>query len=457
MSTTSTPLCLSEVLAALSSALDLTEGQSLGHSARSCLIGMRLAERLGLSADQRHALFYALLLKDAGCSSNAGRLASLFRADDMALKREHKLIDWTHTLPAFGYAIRLAAPEGTLFERVRRILEIALRKDEVGRGMIEIRCERGAEIVRMLGLPEATAEAVRNLDEHWDGKGHPKGLEGEQIPLLGRILCLAQTVDVFFCAYGLEAVTTMLNNRRRRWFDPELVFHLAGFLGDVEFWESLRTDNPAALTAEHEPPDRIFEATDDRLDAVTRAFARVIDAKSAWTAHHSERVARLAQSMARSLGIAPDQERDLVRAAMLHEIGMLGVSSRILDKPAALTADEWREVRRHPEFTLSILRRVTPFRRVAEIAASHHEHLDGTGYPRGLVARQMELPARILAVASRAEALLADRPHRRAMSWDQMLRELAMLAGSKLDEGCCAVLAELGEGGTTQRRNDAKW
>jgi len=439
----SVQLRLSEVIAALSSALDLTEGQSIGHSARSCLIGMRLAERLDLPAEQRHALFYALLLKDAGCSSNAGRLASLFQADDQTLKREHKLIDWTRTLPAFRYAMRLAAPDGTLFDRVRRILEIALRKEELGRGMIEIRCDRGAEIIRMLGLPEATVEAVRNLDEHWDGKGHPKGLAENQIPLLGRILCLAQTADVFYCAYGLEAMTTMLSNRRRRWFDPELVFHLTEFLGDREFWDGLRTDNPALLTAAHEPPDRILEATEERMDSVTRAFARVIDAKSPWTARHSERVALLCQTMARILGLAPDEERDLIRAAMLHEIGMLGVSSLILEKPGALTPDQREALERHPAFSYDILRRVAVFERVAEIAAAHHEHLDGTGYPRGLVARQIDLPARILAVATRAEALLADRPQRRGLTWDAMLQELAPLVGRKLDERCYRTLVEL--------------
>lgn len=455
MSSVSTPLALSEVLAALSSALDLTEGQSIGHSARSCAIGMRLAEQLELSPEQRHALFYALLLKDAGCSSNAGRLASLFQADDLLLKREHKLIDWTRTLPAFGYAVRLAAPEGTLFERVRRVLEIALRKEEVGRGMIAIRCERGAEIIRMLGLPEATADAVRNLDEHWNGKGHPKGLAGEQIPLLGRILCLAQTVDVFFCTYGLEAVTTMLSTRRGRWFDPELVLHLAAILGDSGFWESLHTENPALLTARFEPPDRISEATEDRLDAVVRAFARVIDAKSTWTAHHSQKVAELALSMARALGLSSDEQRDLARAALLHDIGMLGVSSRILDKPSALTPEEWSEVRRHPEITLAVLGRVAPFRRVAEIAASHHEHLDGTGYPRGLSAGQLDLPARILAVASRAEAALADRPHRPGMSPGEMLGALAPLARRKLDERCFEVLRELKTDARTRGRGVA--
>ena len=438
-----TQLRLSEVLSAFSSALDLTEGQSLGHSARSCLIGMRLAERLQLSPDLRHALFYALLLKDAGCSSNAGRLASLFQNDDQLLKREHKLIDWTRLGPAFGYAARLAAPEGNIFERVRRILDIAMRKEEVGRGMMEIRCHQGAEIIRILGLPEDTAEAVRNLDEHWDGRGQPKGLVGDDIPLLGRILCLAQTVDVFFCAYGLETVTTMLNQRSRRWFDPHLVFQLAGFLGDAEFWESLRTEHPWSLTAQYEPPDRVFEATDDRLDTITRAFARVIDAKSAWTSQQSERVALLAERMGQVLGLSADEERDLRRAAMLHEIGILGVSSRILEKPGELWAHEWEAIRRHPELTRTILRRVSVFQEVAEIAGAHHEHLDGTGYPRGLVASQLGVPARILAVATRAEALMADRPHRRALSWDAMLAELAPLAGTKLDAGCYDVLTQL--------------
>ena len=339
--------------------------------------------------------------------------------------------------------MRLAAPDGTLFDRVRRILEIALRKEEVGRGMMEIRCERGAEIIRMLGLPEATAEAVRNLDEHWDGKGHPKGLAGEQIPLLGRILCLAQTTDVFYCAYGLEAMTTMLTNRRSRWFDPDLVFHLTEFMGDREFWDGLRSENPGLLTAAYEPPDRILEATEDRMDSVTRAFARVIDAKSPWTARHSERVALLSQIMARILGLSPEEERDLLRAAMLHEIGMLGVSSLILEKPGPLTPEELEAVQRHPGFSYDILRRVGVFERVAEIAASHHEHLDGTGYPRGLMARQIDLPARILAMATRAEALLADRPHRGALTWDAMLQELAPLVGRKLDERCYRVLCEM--------------
>ena len=266
---------------------------------------------------------------------------------------------------------------------------------------------------------------------------------GDQIPLLGRILCLAQTVDVFFCAYGLEAVTTMLMSRRGRWFDPNLVFVLAGCLGDTGFWEEMRNECPATLTLRHEPPDRVFEATEGRLNAVTRAFARVIDAKSPYTKRHSDHVAARAGQLGRALELPPRQLTILERAAMLHDIGMLGVSSRILEKPAPLTTEEWDAVRRHPVHTREILSRVAAFDEVAPVAAAHHENLDGSGYPDGLVARQISLPARILAVASRAEALLEDRPWRRARAYPEMLRELQPLAGRIIDERVYGALAAL--------------
>ncbi|HKV73168.1 MAG TPA: hypothetical protein VJN95_01515, partial [Gemmatimonadales bacterium] len=95
---------LSEVVSALSYALDITEGQPQGHAVRSCLIGMRLADIIGLGPEERSDLFYALLLKDLGCSSNAARLCQLFGADDLTLKRAHKLTDWTDPAESAKYA-----------------------------------------------------------------------------------------------------------------------------------------------------------------------------------------------------------------------------------------------------------------------------------------------------------------------------------------------------------------
>ena len=176
---------LSEVISALSYALDVTEGQPMGHAVRSCAIGMRIGEEIGLDDDARSSLFYALLLKDAGCSSNAAKLSALFGADDFELKRARKLTNHLRPFEALKYTVRYA--------RTRRLAAIVRSGAEGARDMTELRCERGAEIARMIELTESTAEAIKALDEHWDGNGYPYGLAGDAIPLLGRIVCLAQT------------------------------------------------------------------------------------------------------------------------------------------------------------------------------------------------------------------------------------------------------------------------
>lgn len=127
--------------------------------------------------------------------------------------------------------------------------------------------------------------------------------------------------------------------------------------------------------------------------------------------------------------------RCLGRAALLHDIGKLGVSNLILDKPGRLDAEEWEAVRRHPEHTKVVLDRVAGFRSIAETAASHHERLDGSGYHRGLTEGDLSLDARILAVADVCEALSAARPYRPALSSEEVAEIMSRDVGKKL----CAV------------------
>ncbi len=228
---------LSEVLAGLSYSLDLTEGQRPGHAVRTCQIGMRVADVIGLNHDQRSALFYALLLKDLGCSSNAARFAALFGADDHHLKADIKLIDWPVALESFRYVARNAAPGQFFLRRVWRMLAVLLRGPSGAREVVRTRCERGAEIARMLGCADETAQAIRCIDEHWDGRGQPYHLAGEQISLLGRIVGLAQTVEVFFSAYGIKTAYDMAVERRGQWFDPQLVDALESVRHDTAFWQ----------------------------------------------------------------------------------------------------------------------------------------------------------------------------------------------------------------------------
>jgi putative nucleotidyltransferase with HDIG domain len=428
----------SEVVSALSYALDITEGQTPGHAVRSCLIGMRLGQTLQLTADERSSLFYALLLKDLGCSSNAARLCQLFGADDLTLKRAHKLTDWTSGLASAQYALEYVLPGKNPVAKVWRALKLGFNEQGSGRELTQTRCERGADIASMLGLDRATAEAIRSLDEHWDGQGMPRGDMGTGIPLLARITSLAQTVEVFAASFGVDAAYDMAHERSGSWFDPELVLVFDELRDDVGFWGTLSATDALEHVSDLEPADRVMLADEERLDRVAGAFGRVIDAKSPYTATHSEGVATIAVGIGRELGMKDDEIRTLRRAGLLHDIGKLGVSNLILDKPGRLTDREMVEMRKHPRYTAEILERVGRFREFAGIAASHHERLDGTGYHRGITADRLCPLSRVLAVADIAEALSAERPYRHAMAQDELLLLMKRMVGSAI----CGVAFE---------------
>jgi HD-GYP domain-containing protein (c-di-GMP phosphodiesterase class II) len=429
---------LSEVISALSYALDITEGQPKGHAARSCMLGMRIAKELRLSSDDMSALFYALLLKDLGCSSNAGKMCYLFGSDDREIKRAVKTVNWSNILASVGYIARNVATGGSWTNKLKHFVRVAAGGSSAARKLIELRCDRGAKIARELEFPELTAAAIRGLDEHWDGLGHPQGLCGQRIPLLARLLSIAQTAEVFVSEHGLDAACEMVRQRNGTWFDPQLAKIFLSLRNDTAFWESFHGGDPASLTSDFEPPEATMIADESRLDRIAEGFSQVIDAKSPWTYHHSEGVARISVGVAEILGFAPHETRSIRRAALVHDIGKLGVSNLILDKAGKLTPAEIAEMRLHTLYTHQILSRVTGFQDLAELAASHHEQLDGKGYHRGLDASQLDTAARLLAVADIFEALTARRPYRQDLTRD----EVSTIMSKKVGTAICPVAHE---------------
>lgn len=401
-------------------ALDITEGQPEGHAVRSCIIGLRLASELGLDEERRAALFYALLLKDLGCSSNAAKMCWLFQADDRAVKRDVKRVDWSNLLASAGFSLQQVRPGEPFLRRLGKVVGMAVNQRETGSELIAVRCERGAEIATMLGFPEETAQAILTLDEHWDGKGHPLGLRGEAIPIEGRICSLAQTMEVFIAEHDIDTACRIAQRRRSSWFDPELVRIFCTLALKDSFIQSVTARDARSNLQDLEPEDHIRTVDDSMLDRIAVAFSRVIDAKSPWTFEHSEGVANVATDIAHRMGLDEARCRELRLAALLHDIGKLGVSNLILDKPGRLTEDEYAQMRAHTVHTQRILERVSPFRRFADYAAAHHERLDGGGYHLGLSGAEIAPEARILAVADVCDALSAERPYRKGMPREQV-------------------------------------
>lgn len=428
---TAPTLPMSAVLTGLSAALDITEGHPRGHAARTCLIAMRLADALRLSPDESSDLFYATLLKDAGCSSNAARVFQMFGGpDEHATKRAVWLRDWRKLDQKVRYAFDWVEPEGDFLARVGKFFKLAMIGPRGERELFEIRCARSAAIARALGMSEATAQAVQSMDEHWDGGGHPAGLRGEAIPIAARIIGLAQVVEIFWGVAGPDRALEMASDRRGRWFDPELVDCLTQ-ISSPALWASLEADDLNVTVAAAEPEERAIDATEERLDQIATAFAWVIDAKSSFTFEHSDRVAALAVAAAGRLGFTTTELVRLRRAALLHDIGKLAVPNAILDKPGKLTAADWAIVRQHPDFTLHVLQQVPVFRDLAEDAANHHEWVNGQGYCRGLTATDLTPAAMVLAVADVADALMNDRPYRAALPVDDVIGLLVKGRGTQ--------------------------
>jgi len=439
-------LRLSEILGAFSYALDLTEGQPAGHSIRACWIGTQIAMAMGLKGDALRDVYYAVLLKDLGCSSNAARVSEMFVGDDRKLKHDFKLIGpRPEDFGAFlGSAVGVDAdPE----VRDQALGNLAENVGEIMTDIMASRCSRGADIARRLRLSEDVAQAIAHLDEHWDGGGLPLGLSGADIRLGGRIALLAQVADVFYSARGKDAALDEIRNRAGSWLDPQLCALFEKLSEASGFWEELALDDLPEQLSALEPAAEYINVDEDYLDDICFAFGHVIDAKSPDTAGHSARVGMIADKIAEKLGMGAESRRVLRRAAILHDVGKLGVSSAILEKPGKLDSEEWEIMRAHAALTTNILGQIGAMSDMAMIAGSHHERLDGKGYPLGLDERSIAMESRIITVADIYDALTADRPYRAAMSSEKAMSILQEEVGSAVDEQCFKALQAVIEEG----------
>lgn len=432
-------LKLSELISALSHALDITEGQPEGHCIRCCWIGMHIGREMHLPEDQLWNLYYTLLLKDLGCSSNAARICELYLTDDLQFKRDFKTVG--DSLPqVLHFVLKHTGLKAGLAERFRSVLTILRDGRNIAQELIATRCQRGAEIARLLRFSEDVAQGIYSLDEHFNGQGRPDGLQADTIPMFSRIALLAQVIDVFQIADGADAALNEIRERSGVWFDPLLVDAFERVAEKEEFWFALRADDITNRVVALEPRSYEVPLDDDYLDDIAAAFGQVVDSKSPYTSGHSARVALYTDLIAEALALSPERRRWLKRGALLHDVGKLGVSNSVLDKAGKLDISEWDEVKLHASYTETILSRISAFSELAKVSAAHHEKLDGTGYPRGLSAEDITLETRIITTADIFDAITAERPYRGATPIPKTLEIMAENLHTAIDERCFEAL-----------------
>jgi HD-GYP domain-containing protein (c-di-GMP phosphodiesterase class II) len=435
---------LRNFLSSLSYALDLTEGQPMGHCIRGCWLAVHIANLLNLDQNQKRSVYFTLLLKDSGCSSNAARLCELYSSDDRLVKENFKYVDSDDFIQVLKFVIKNTGMSAPISKKFKSLINLAKNGDMLANEMIMTRCERGAQIARDMNLDESVANGIYSLDEHFNGKGRPNKLEGKQIPLESRIALLCQCADVFNNIGGRATAIEHIKKRSGTWFDPEIVDAFVGVAKNDEVWDAL-TIPPDML--EKKVYDLLPANPNDELDRrslnqVVGVFGKVIDAKSPFTAEHSKRVGKYALILGKKAGFSQNELDSLYHAAVLHDIGKLGISNTILDKPGKLSESEWEIMRTHPNLSENIISRLQSFEAVAVTCGAHHEKLDGTGYHRGRCVSDIDMHTRIITICDIYDALTADRPYRDAMPLDKAICILSKMKECEIDGDLTNLLIE---------------
>jgi HD-GYP domain-containing protein (c-di-GMP phosphodiesterase class II) len=395
----------------MSSALDLAEGRQPGHARRVSFIATSLAETMALAGELRLASCYAGLMHDIGTVAAGAGLAVHVRGDERLVFA---------SLP-------LLTPE-----------EIAIGSSDSPEAVIDRLLDHvihGARAAQELFLPTEAIRGIASHHERWDGAGYPHGLRGEGIPVVGRIVALADQIEAL-----IDQSTPLLARRNFSYWlsqlaggeaDPEAVDALRGLGSGDAFWLGLYSADLAVELGAACARLREHRAT--RLMPFCEAFAQLLDGRFSFSVGVSTRVAGYMEAMGVASGFNDNRVRLLRVAALLHDVGQLSVSERILAKPAILSVDELELLRLHPAYSYEVVEGISGLEEVSEWISAHHERIDGKGYPEGRAGTEIPLEARMLAVADAYVSITSDRPHRERVEGADAARRLRAAAGTHLD------------------------
>jgi HD-GYP domain-containing protein (c-di-GMP phosphodiesterase class II) len=443
---------IAELVATLSYAADLGLGQPMEHCLRQTVIALRLADLAGADQADREATYYLGLLVNSYCHADASEQARWF-GDDISMKADSYDVLVMSTPQMVAHLLRSIGSHGSTKDRVRRVATLPTAGWSEMSTWLLTHTQLGSDFAAKVGLDDHVGQALLNAYEQWDGKG-PRHLRGTDIPLASRLVALASRTEIMARTRGPETAAAAVRKHRAAIFDPELSDLMMrtwpGVLDDLSgaaSWDAVVSAEPAL--------QRWVSGAE--LDDVLAEMADLVDLKSPYFAGHSRGVATLAAEAARISGLSESDQATVRRAGFLHDLGRLGVSNAIWDKPGPLRDTEREKAHLHPWLTDKMLARVSGLGPSREIAARHHERLDGSGYPRGLTAASLTPLDRLLAAADVAHAMTEPRPHRGPLTADEVQRQLqAEVRAGRLDgDAVAAVLEAAGHRAPTRREGPA--
>ena len=441
---------LADLLSGLSIVADLGFGLPSGEAMRSCLIGTALAREIGASDQEVADTFYASLLVHVGCTGFSHETAAVF-GDELRNTRAVARTNFADPKEVLMQFVPDATRGMSAPSRIRAATFIVAKGKAFGQRYEAVSCEIAKATARRIGLSGGVQRSVYEVHEWWNGGGAPRGLKGDEIALPARVARAAAEAARFCAIAGVDGAVEALRRRSASVLDPSIVNVLIACAPSLIAQGIAGDPREQILAAEPEP---VAELDGDELIEVGRAFGDLADLKTPFTHGHSGEVAELATATAQRLRVDASAASQLRLAALLHDLGRVGVSNAVWEKPGPLSSVEWEQVRMHPYYSERILATSGALEPASVIAGMHHERLDGSGYHRGCKARDIPLPVRILAAADAFQAMTQSRPYRDAFGPEQAAQQLAAEArAGRLDpDAVSAVLEVAGQLKPTRRR-----
>ncbi len=419
---------------------------------RSCLVGVALSRDLGAAEDEVAETFYTSLLSHVGCVAFSHEMSATF-GDEVTANRAGARTNFADPKDILATLI----PESTRglppLTRVKTAAFIVARGRELGRRYDSTVCELARETARRINLAEGVQSSLFQVKEAWNGGGFPRRLKREEILLPARIARVASEATLFYDLGGVDLAVHAVSRRSGSLLDPAIVEYFVANAA-VLLGEAVAGDPRESILAVE--PEPVVEKIQGDLPEVAAAFGDLVDLKTPFTHGHSREVARHAKGAAQRLGFGSDALERLSVAAFLHDVGKVGISNTIWEKPGRLTGPEWEQVRMHGYHTERILATSKALEPMARIAGMHHERLDGSGYHRGCHAPEIPSSARVLAAADAFQLMTEDRPYRAALDVDRAADELGAAAkAGKLDPVAVAAVVETA-GQRVRRRGELR-
>ena len=422
-----------DFLMALAYATDLATGHSRDFALRSCVLAVRFAKVAGLDQETRRSVFHQALLRYIGCNADTHLLADAW-GDEITLRRELHHIDMGNRAEFVEVFVRAITRKfaGASPEELAKEVERGLAQGpQVNIPILSGHCEVAQRIAERIGLPEQIRENLGQIYERWDGKGLPRGLSGNAVKFPVRLVTLAQDVIALNDHHGFATMKEIIAKRAGGGYEAELadlfLKHaealVAGLDGPV--------DRETLLALEPEPHGMLSE---EEAEEAYLAIAVMIDMRMPFTFGHSRAVAELAAAAAKQLGLPPADIRYIRWAAYTHDIGELAVPVSTWMRATALTERETDAARLHPYHgERALLALGGEGKQVAALVLRHHERLDGSGYPAGVIGDEIHPWAKICAVADVFDAMTCKRSYRRALPATESFAYLRRFAGLKFD------------------------